>query len=292
MLRPLTPAASAVAAALVFTTVGAAPAAHADESSFLGSVECGSSGGNGCQILLRWLLEQGGVPGRPGGGGSGGTGGTGGAGGTGSGEYDDVDWDAIDWNAIDWNDIGIDWENDFDWDAIFAEAAEGEEGTDPLRSLQETMASFELPEPQIATSPGTDSLVLVNTPLWLWVEPETWDAESVSAQLGSASLTVTAAPVRTAWSMGDGTTVECEGPGTPFDPAAHDAASASPDCGHVYTAASDTASEGTRTVTVRVLWDTEWSFSDGGNGTLDQLTSTSEVDLTVRESHGLVTDTH
>ncbi|MDT0331177.1 hypothetical protein [Nocardiopsis lambiniae] len=289
MLRPLPPAATAVAAVLVFATVGAAPAAHADDGSFLGSVQCGTSGGNGCQILLRWLLEHGGTPGTPGTGGTGGAGGSGGTGGgTGSGEYDDVDWDAIDWDAIDWSQI--DWDS-MDWDAIFAEAAEGEEGTDPLTALEEAMASFELPEPKIATSPGTDSLVLVNTPLWLWVEPEDWDAESVSAQLGSTSLTVSATPARTAWTMGDGSTVECEGPGTPFDASTHDAASASPDCGHVYTSASDTAAEGAHTVTVRVLWDTEWSFSGGESGTLEQLTSTSEVDLTVRESHGLVTDT-
>lgn len=283
MLRPSRPAAAAAVTALVLAALSAAPA-HADDGSFLGSVECGTAGGNGCQILLRWLLEQGGIPGVPGTGGSGGTGGAGG-----SDEYADVDWDAIDWeNLIDWEN-DVDWDA-IDWDAVFAEAAEGGEGTDPLTTIEEAMASFRLPEPQIATSPGTDSLVLVNTPLWLWVEPEGWGAESTSAQLGESSLTVTAAPVRTVWTMGDGTTVECEGPGTPFDPAVHDAASASPDCGHVYTAAP--GADAVRTVTVRVLWDTSWSFSGGGGGTLDQLTSASEVDLTVRESHGLVTDTH
>lgn len=289
MLRPLPPAAATAAAVLVFTILNAASPAHADDGSFLGSVECGSSGGNGCQIRLRWLLEHGGTPGTPG------TGGSGGAdAGTGTSEYDDVDWD-----AIDWNDIGVDWENDIDWgamdwDAIFAEAEEGEEGTDPFATLEEAMASFELPEPTIATSPGTDSLILANAPLWLWVEPEGWDAESVSAELGSTSLTVTAAPARTVWTMGDGTTVECEGPGTPFDAATHDADSESPDCGHVYTSASDTpdaTGEAARTVTVHVLWDTEWNLSNGDSGALDGLVSTSEVDLTVRESHGLVTDT-
>ncbi|MGQ4267638.1 hypothetical protein [Nocardiopsis changdeensis] len=284
MLRPLPPAAAAAAAALVLATLSAAPA-HADDGSFLGSVECGTSGGNGCQILLRWLLEHGGVPGTPGTGGSGGTGGAGG-----SDEYADVDWDAIDWESMDWENM-VDWDS-MDWDRIFEEAARGEEGTDPLTSIEEAMASFQLPEPTIATSPGTDSLILVNTPLWLWVDPQSWGAESTSAELGDSSLTVTATPARTLWTMGDGSTVECEGPGTPFDPAVHDADSASPDCGHVYTSASDTTPEGVRTVTVRVLWDTEWSFSGGGGGALDQLTSTSEVDLTVRESHGLVTDTH
>ncbi|MGW9351050.1 hypothetical protein [Nocardiopsis flavescens] len=288
MLRPLPPAAAAAAAALVLATLSAAPA-HADDGSFLGSVECGTSGGNGCQILLRWILENGGIPGTPGTGGSGGSGGTGGGAG-GSDEYADVDWDAIDWDAMDWSQI--DWDA-MDWDAIFAEAGQnGEEGTDPLTTINEAIAAFQLPEPQIATSPGTDSLVLVNTPLWLWVDPATWGAESTSAQLGNSSLTVTATPARTQWTMGDGSTVECEGPGTPFDAAAHDAASESPDCGYVYTSASDTGAEGVRTVTVRVLWDTTWDFSGGGGGTLDQLTSTSEVDLTVRESHGLVTDTN
>ncbi|MFL1428661.1 MULTISPECIES: hypothetical protein [unclassified Nocardiopsis] len=282
MLRHVSAGTTALVVLAILTTGPASPAA-ADEESFLGSVECGTGGGNGCQVLLRWYLEQRGDPGSPG------TGGAGGSGGTGvPDEYADVDWDAIDWGSMDWSQI--DWDS-FDWDRIFEEAAREQQATDPLVAIEEAMAAFELPEPTIATSPGPDSLVLVNTPLWLWVEPEGWDAASTSAELGDSSLTVTATPTRTVWTMGDGTTVECEGAGTPFDPAVHDAASASPDCGHVYTAASDTAPEGVRTVTVRVLWDTEWSFSDGGSGTLDQIFSTSEVDLTVRESHGLVTGT-
>ena len=286
MLRPSRTATATAAAALALTALYAAPA-HADDGSLLKSVECGTSGGNGCRILLRWILEYGGLPGTPATPGTGGSGGAGDAGG--SDEYADVDWDAIDWdNLIDWEN-DVDWDS-VDWDAVFAEAAQGEEGTDPLTTIEEALADFRLPEPVIATSPGPASLILVNTPLWLWVDPQGWGAESTSAELGDTALTVTATPVRTLWTMGDGSTVECEGPGTPFDPETHDAASASPDCGYVYTAAPGTGAA--RTVAVRVLWDTEWSFSDGGGGALDQLTSTSEIDLTVRESHGLVTDTH
>ncbi|WP_435106839.1 hypothetical protein [Nocardiopsis synnemataformans] len=284
MLRLVRPAATA--AVLTLLAAGAATPAHADDGSFLGQIECGSSGGNGCSILLRWWQSQSGQQG------SGGSGGSEDSGGSGAQDdpYAHVDWDAIDWSQVDWG--AIDWES-IDYEQ---EGEEGEEGTDMVTALQEAMASFELPPPRIETSPGSDSLVLVNTPVWLWVESQDWEVTEASAELRDSSFTVTANPVSTVWTLGDGTQIRCEGPGTPFDPAVHDPESASPDCGHVYTLPSDGQPGGSYPVTVQVGWNVGWEitegeFAEGATGEFDPLSTTSQVELQVAESQGLVTGT-
>ncbi|GAA1449012.1 hypothetical protein [Nocardiopsis tropica] len=280
MLRLVRPAATAAVLALLAT--GIAAPAHADDGSFLGQIECGSSGGLGCSILLRYWQSQAGQQGSNGSGGSGAP----------AGSSDGVDWDAIDWGAIDWSQV--DW-SAIDWDSIDYDG-EGEEGTDMITTLQEAMDAFELPPPQIETSPGSGSLVLVNTPVWLWVESQDWEATEASAAIQDSSFTVTASPTSTLWTLGDGTQIRCEGPGTSFDPAVHDPESASPDCGHVYDLSSDSQPGGAYPVTVQVGWDVGWEItegelSEGAAGEFDPLTTTSQVELRVAESQGLVTDT-
>jgi hypothetical protein len=284
MLRLVRPAATAAVLTLLAAGAVATPA-QADEGSFLGQVECGSSGGLGCSILLRWWQTHAGQQG------SGGSGGSGDPGAP-AAPSDGVDWNAIDWDAIDWSQV--------DWDAIDWESidysGEGETPTDPVTLIQESMANFELPPPQIETSPGSDSLVLVNTPVWLWVESQDWEAAEASAEVQDWSLTVTATPTSTVWNLGDGTQIRCEGPGTPFDPAVHDPESASPDCGHVYTLPSSSQPGGVYPVSVQVGWDVGWELSEGEfaggeTGALDSVTTTSQVELRVDESQGLVTGT-
>ncbi|XKK38281.1 hypothetical protein HFP72_27490 [Nocardiopsis sp. ARC36] len=205
MLRLVRPAATA--AVLTVLATGIAAPAHADDGSFLGQIECGSSGGLGCSILLRWWQTHAGQQGSNGSGGSGAPGAPGAPADSGDG----VDWNAIDWDAIDWSQV--DWDA-IDWESIDYDG-EGEAPTDPVTLIQESMANFELPPPQIETSPGSDSLVLVNTPVWLWVESQDWEAEEASAEVQDWSLTVTATPTATVWNLGDGTQIRCEGPGTP-----------------------------------------------------------------------------
>lgn len=291
MLRP-TPPAAAAAALLALAAVGAAAPAHADPGSFLGRVECGSSGGRGCTVRLDWWSSHGGSAGS--GPTQGGTGTQTGSGGdtaapAGDGiDYSGIDWEtAVDWSQVPWHEI--DWESIDYGDGEGEEGEEGRDPVDPVTLIQESMASFELPPPEIETSPGPDSLVLVNTPVWLWVDSRTWAPESASAEVPGWSLEVTATPVTTTWTLGDGTRIECDGPGTPYDPAVHAPDTASPDCGHVYTRSSAGSAGGTYTVTVEVAWDTAWEFSDGASGELNQVSTVTQVELEVAESQGLVT---
>jgi len=56
---------------------------------------------------------------------------------------------------------------------------------------------------------------------------------AATAAAGAVSVTAVAKPVAVVWEMGDGGTVTCTGPGTPF-PVGADPKSASPDCGYTY----------------------------------------------------------
>ncbi|MCY9784000.1 hypothetical protein KIK06_08855 [Nocardiopsis sp. EMB25] len=282
----------ATSLAVAAVVLGATPPANADtadEPATAGStpvlteVECGSEGGSGCTVVLSHTETTGGAEGAS-------TTGTGTAS-TATGDpddpYADVDWSAVDWDAVDWD--AVDWDA-IDWDAIDYDGEDGATPTDPVTLIQESLASFELPPPQIATSPGDGSLVLVNTPLWLWIDDQTWAPVTATAEIPGWSLTITATPRESRWEMGDGDEVVCEGPGTAFDPERHAPESASPDCGHAYTRASGARDGGTYTVTTGVVWDIAWEFSDGTAGELDPVTTTSEVEVTVDEAQGLVSD--
>ncbi|WP_236572289.1 hypothetical protein [Nocardiopsis sp. FR4] len=125
--------------------------------------------------------------------------------------------------------------------------------------------------------------MLVRVPVWLWISSDDWQAETATASVPGGSVTVSATPASLSWSMGDGTTVECDGPGTAYDPQAHDPAQESPDCGHTYT------SSGGYDLTARVSWAVEWSSSDGGGGTMPALVTQTSTSVRVVESSGVVT---
>ncbi|MFC7326856.1 hypothetical protein [Marinactinospora rubrisoli] len=280
---------SATAVAVTTIVVISAAPAHAQpssSSSFLGQIECGTNGGNGCTVSIQGVEEREGSAGTPATGGqeSGGQA-------AGGSEWDHVDWDAVDWDAVDWD--AVDWDA-IDWDSIDYSGGQPEEGQPPVnpeRLIQEAMGSFEVPSPEIATSPGAGSPVLVRTPLWLWLDPESWEPATATAEIPGWSLSLTATPTQVKWIMGDGTELVCDGPGTPFDPQRHDPESESPDCGHVYERSSVGEPGETFTVRAEISWGIDWDSSDGGGGEMAPITTSSEIDLRVQESQSLVTDT-
>ncbi|RCV49280.1 hypothetical protein [Marinitenerispora sediminis] len=277
MLRRTT-ATAVVAATVALTT---ATPVHADTPSFLGSIECGTNGGSGCTVLLKWLQENGYAPGTP-------STGSGSGQESGGSEWDAVDWDAIDWDAVDWD--AVDWDA-IDWDAIDYDGTDGEEPANPELIIQESLDSFEVPRPEIATSPGIDSPILVRTPVWLWIDSGIWEPATANAEVPGLSLDLTATPTQVRWFMGDGSEVVCDGPGTPFDPAVHEPDAESPDCGHIYERASLADPDATYTLRAEVTWAVAYDFSDGNSGELDALVTSAETALMVREAQSLVTET-
>lgn len=147
----------------------------------------------------------------------------------------------------------------------------------------EARASLSIAEPQVEMSPSADAPVLVQVPVWMWIPSDDWDSESATASVPGGSVTVTATPSSVSWDMGDGTTVECDGPGTAYNPGVHDPSEPSPDCGHTYT------STGEREVVAQISWEVEWTSTDDEGGTLPALTTESSAQVRVIESSGVVT---
>lgn len=140
--------------------------------------------------------------------------------------------------------------------------------------------------PKAAT--GSDSLGLVGLPVWMWVaEPSStsFGPASLDVSAGAVSVTMTAQVERIEWSMGDGTVVTCEGPGTSYRSSF--GAQESPDCGHTYTTTSKDAG-GTFPVTATSYWVAEWSSNTGASGTIEvQQQATEQV--RIGESQVIVT---
>jgi len=144
-----------------------------------------------------------------------------------------------------------------------------------------------LPDPVIRSSPAPGALQLTQLPVWLWVAAGTWQPQSKTAQVPGESVTATATPVSAAWSMGDGTTVTCKGPGTPYG--GGNPAAASPTCGYTYSQSSAGQPGGAYQVTVTITWDITWTGPGGAGGALAPLQTVAAAEFQVAESQALDT---
>ncbi|MFD6276008.1 ATP/GTP-binding protein [Streptomyces sp. NPDC060209] len=97
------------------------------------------------------------------------------------------------------------------------------------------VASMRLDGPEVA-SPRMAGTYVVGTPMWMWMwatsSPTTFGPMSASATAWAVIVTATAEVTQVRWAMGDGITVTCHGPGTPFTKSR--GGTPSPDCGHLY----------------------------------------------------------
>ncbi|MFC5939960.1 hypothetical protein [Micromonospora harpali] len=151
---------------------------------------------------------------------------------------------------------------------------------------QAARSRLRLPSPQIRTNPAIAPFVLVQVPVWLWVDPATWGARSATASVPGVSVTATATPTRVVWSFGDGSDdLTCTGPGKPWKPGTDPQASSA--CGHTYTSSSAVAAGAAFQLRATVTWSVTWSGA-GSGGTLAPLTTTSTVSVRVAESQAIV----
>ncbi len=162
-------------------------------------------------------------------------------------------------------------------------------GAAPLPSPEELAAQarsqLRLPSPAIVSSPaGTQ---LVRLPTWLWLDRAMWQPQSATASVPAISVTATATPTSVSWAMGDGSTVTCTGPGTPF-PAHGDPHASSPDCGHTYQRSSAGAPGERFPATATVSWRITWS-GGGAAGTFPDMTTSAAASFRVAEAQALGT---
>lgn len=149
---------------------------------------------------------------------------------------------------------------------------------------REARSRLDLPAVAIRLSPAGDQLV--NLPTWLAMDPASWQAQSATASVPGVSVTATARPSKATWVMGDGATVACNGPGTPWRPGM-DPSAASPDCGHRYLRSSAGAPGAVFRVIVTVTWEVTWAGA-GQSGTVPGLTTTGQVLARVQESQTVI----
>ncbi len=145
--------------------------------------------------------------------------------------------------------------------------------TSPSDLLDEARRRITVPLPEPRLSPGGEQLV--NLPTWLWLDQASWAQHEATAAVPGLSVTVTAVPELTVWTMGDGSAVTCVGPGVSFDPNSSAAAQVS-NCLHIYTRSSarqpDNAFEASVTVRWRLAWTVAGGAGGGDLGTIDRTT--------------------
>ncbi|WP_410788290.1 hypothetical protein [Kribbella sp. C-35] len=137
---------------------------------------------------------------------------------------------------------------------------------DPVTLVYEAIGEMHLAAPLIKTAPAPGQIGLVNMPVWLWVTKteNTWGPIVRSSSVPGLSVTVTAQVKAINWSMGDGKTVRCEGPGTPYDKSM--GVKASPTCGHRYVKTSQKLANCKYPVTAVAQWDITWQSTLGDSG--------------------------
>ena len=161
---------------------------------------------------------------------------------------------------------------------------------DPAVLAQNAWDQLQVPSPVVRTSPPSGQDAVVNLPTWLWVDDGTWDPVSQSAQAGGVTVTATAKATKVVWDLGDGTTVTCNGPGTPYVLGVSDPKAPSPDCGHTYNRSSEGRPGQRFRITATVTWTADYSVAGGtGGGTLPDLSASSATDLRVAEFQALNT---
>ncbi|MFF0516137.1 ATP/GTP-binding protein [Streptomyces sp. NPDC004250] len=146
----------------------------------------------------------------------------------------------------------------------------------PAVVAQQVVDKMRLEGPDIA-SPRTAGRYTVGVPVWMWVNQSatTYGPNTASASAGGVTVTATAKVSKIVWQMGDGSTVTCAGPGTPYRGSS--AMVKSPTCGHRYSATSADAPGGRYSVTATSNWTIDWQ----GGGQSGQLEEIRQSDMQV-----------
>lgn len=151
----------------------------------------------------------------------------------------------------------------------------------PAELAERAIRRMGLLGPDVTLAPSEDSKygATIGFPVWMWTERSEARTGPVTRSASAAGITVTATAslARIDWQMGDGSTVTCNGPGTPFTE--DQAGEPSPTCGHVY---RELSGSGKYRVQATSTWQIRWS----GGGQSDSQTLTlgpATTDLPVRE---------
>jgi hypothetical protein len=158
----------------------------------------------------------------------------------------------------------------------------------PSALALQAASSLTLPKPVLNLNPSAFSVV--NLSSWLWIDQQAWHSYRASATAGGVSATAIATPETVTWSMGDGHSVVCDGPGTPYQPAISVEAQTT-DCSYTYASSSaglpssdGDPNNGAYNVTATITWAVSWTTAGVvGGGALPSLQTNSTVPVRVEQ---------
>jgi len=127
----------------------------------------------------------------------------------------------------------------------------------PIVVAEQAAKTLGLTSAVIEMAPPDGHPQLVNVATWLWVNPAAWQPVTATAAAGPVTTTAVAAPSRVVWTMGDGSTVTCNGPGTPYDASRPDASTS-----RSYT----WSTAGTYTVSATIYRTITWAAAGAAGG--------------------------
>lgn len=158
----------------------------------------------------------------------------------------------------------------------------------PAQLAARAVDRLPLAGPDIGIAPEPGKTGLVGVPVWMWTrEPAaTWGPVSATASVPALSVTARAQARLIEWEMGDGQTVVCRNPGTPYEKRL--GGGESPTCGHVYARPSVGQPEEAYQVTATTTWQITWS-GGGESGALVEQRSSS-VPVRIGELQVLVSE--
>ncbi|MEL6890013.1 MAG: hypothetical protein AAFP84_00335 [Actinomycetota bacterium] len=158
---------------------------------------------------------------------------------------------------------------------------------DPVVVIDNAIAQAieRIPRPTPEINPAPDVGSYVNLGLWLaTTDPGPID---VTASVGGVSATATITLVSTTFDLGDGTTITCDGNGTPIPDDAVESADQSPTCGHTYRQSSP--NDDPYRLAITATSEVTWSASTGATGNAGTYATSTVVDYDVDELQTLGT---
>ena len=153
-------------------------------------------------------------------------------------------------------------------------------GVSPEQAARAVVSRMNLRAADIGIVPEDrpGSIGAVGAPVYMWTTPgpTTFGPQVLTGSAGGVTITASARVARIVWSMGDGTTVTCRTPGTPYED--RYGFRDSPDCGHRYTKTSAGRPGNAYPISATSYWVVDWTGPGGSSGqiTLD-LTSTTSI---------------
>lgn len=142
-------------------------------------------------------------------------------------------------------------------------AEDGEEPVDPVAVATQLRVTipYELADARIAPPPTYHTYISYKN--WLWVESGQWHSVAGSQSVRGATVTLTATPSYVEWTMGNGDTVSCVGPGREWVKGMPE--NAPTNCSYAYDEMEDPKGD-TWTVSAQINYTLAWTCTGNCGG--------------------------